>query len=136
MKTLTKIVVLALFAILVAVGYVAASYFLTIPTNGYIETEYGLTATPTSISWGPPNMTIGAARTKSVDIINTGTRNFTSLNIQYSSETSNLLNFTLECDAVGLPLPIGKSVVANFTLTIYEATQGDFSFNIYVSDES
>ena len=81
-------------------------------------------------------MTIGNSVVRSLNFTNTGTRNFTSLNITYSDWTLNLIDFELNCDALYEPLPINQSIIANFTLTIYEATQGPFSFDIYVSDST
>ena len=136
MKKTTIAIILIVCLLAATAAVLANEYFFKMPTSGYVETDYGLTANQTSIDWGPENVTIGNPVIRSVNFTNTGTKNFTSLTITYGDESSNLINFDLGCDAVWEPLAINQSIIANFTLTIYEATQGHFSFDIYVSDST
>ena len=129
---LKYIAILLATILLATVAAWAANEYFKLPTSGYIETEYDITFNPTSIDWG--NMSIGVPISYLVNITNTGTRNFTNLNVTCDDWSDNLIDFDLECNVLWEPLVINQSIIANFTLTIYEATQGDFTLDIYVSD--
>ena len=134
--TLKYIAILLATILLATVAAWAANEWFKLSTSGYVETEYDITFNPTSIDWGPENMTIGVARIRNVTLTNSGTRNITSLNMTETNFSGGISEYWLEWDAEDEFLAIGESIVANFTLTIYKATEGSFSFDIYVSDST
>ena len=110
----------------------ALHLILKIITQGTIELEYALTAEPSNIDWG--NVTLNTPINRSVDIDNVGTKNMTSLTMKYENPSANLLNYTVLWNCEGLDLPVGDVITATFTLTVYEATEGAFSFDIWIGD--
>jgi len=56
----------------------------------------------------------------------------------YGNATVNLVDYTLSWDAEGLPLPTNNWLLANFTLTIYEANitvSEAFTMDIWINDK-
>jgi len=123
---LILIIATATFAIALA----AYSYLL--PSIGTITTEYALIVEPSPINWGTFNLTTPI--TQQANITNTGTRNFEALNMTSNLNSGAVYNYTLTWDAEGIKLPMGYYVVANFTLTVYNATDGDFQIDIHIQD--
>jgi hypothetical protein len=131
-----KLYVIAILIIALLVGVAVGTTLqdiLRIPTSGDLDLTYGLTANPTSIYWG--NITLNTPITKQLNLTNTGTKPIANLTASYGNETSNLVDYTLAWDAEDFALPIGASILANFTLTILDATGDRFSFDIYIADK-
>ena len=126
---ITSLLIIAIIAV-ATFAVVLAIYPLIIPSTGTVQLEYGLSASPANINWG--NVTLGVPVIQTVDIENIGTKNITSLAMTYQP-CPNLINYTLTWDYEGFGLPIGYYVTANFTLTVYEAVEGPFSFDIYIN---
>lgn len=107
------------------------TYSLSIPTSGSTKI-YGLDPDPDSIFWG--NMTIAEARIRSVNLTNTGNEALTNLNVT-TSEVVGLTDFSLSWNLEGQAIQPDQTLEADFTLTIYEASQKDFTFFITVNGE-
>jgi hypothetical protein len=126
------IIVLTFLLVGAAIAWGLSEYVLKVPTSGYVETNYALTSNMTAIDWG--TMTVGNPKTAFMNITNTGSRNFTSLDIYVENWTTNLISFDLFCTASSSPLEIGESITAKFTLIINTATEGSFSFDIGIKE--
>lgn len=116
-------------------GYVVVApliYKLVIPSTGTVIYSE-LSADPTSIDWG--DIYNGSVSERNTTLTNTGTRPFTSLNMTYGNASLNLINYTVTWDAEDIALPVGQSLMANFTLTVYNATAGPFNLDIYIQDK-
>lgn len=129
-----KSITLFLTIFLISVGICYAIDQFLLPTHGVFQGEYGLTFNPTEIDWG--NVTLDTPVIRSVQLTNTGTKDFWNLTASYGNETTNLINYTLFWDVSMNSdyLLIGESILANFTLVIYNATSGPFQFDIYIEE--
>ena len=105
-------------------------YLLTILNTGTVSSIYDLSAVPPAIDWGI--VEIGKPINKTVNLTNVGTENITSLTMTYSNSSENLINYTLTWNCEGDPLPVGYCISVDFTLTIWQANSGPFSFDIYI----
>ena len=93
---------------------------------------------PNTIDWGLVTVTIPV--TRSVNITNLGS-NSTRLNMTSRNATGALENgsYALTWDAENLTLPSNGWLLANFTLTIYEANvtlTDQFSLDIWIGDQT
>jgi len=116
---------------LIFLVYGLYEYSLAIPNSGSTKI-YGLDPEPDSIFWG--NMTISEARIRSVNLTNTGNEALTNLNIT-TSDVVGLTDFVLSWNLEGYEIQPDQTLQADFTLTVYEASQKDFSFFITVNGE-
>ena len=138
MQKKTFIITSAVFLASILFGVtIAAPFIFTVllPSFGVIQPGYNLSFQPNEINWG--NVTVGDSVTRNTTITNNG-RDIASLNMTYGNQTANLLNYTLTWDAESEPLPNGYYIIANFTLTIYEAnitTSEAFTLDIWISDK-
>jgi len=136
-KTLLTIAVIVgafLFGNVVVAPFIV---LLLIPTTGTVV--YGppeLTFSPSSIDWG--TVIVDENVSRSVNITNTGGPTGI-LNMSTANASANLLNYSLTWDLIDWFLESDESVLANFTLTIYEANTtvtNDFNFNIIIGEQS
>ena len=104
-------------------------YLLRILNTGTVS-NICLSADPTTIDWG--TVEIGKPINKTVNLTNVGTENITSLTMTYSNPSENLINYTLTWNYEDDPLPVDYYISVNFTLTIWQAESGPFSFDIYI----
>ena len=128
-KTLLLVI---LIGILVGAGLACAATQLRIPTAGNITGEINLQCTPQTIEWD--SVTLNTPVIRSVNITNVGTRNVATLNMTYENPSTNLLDYTVTWDCEAQPLPHSAWVIANFTLTITDGTEGPFSFDISIQE--
>ena len=132
-KTLILATIMLAAGILIG-NIVIAPFIFTLLSSGTVVQNYGLTANPSTINWG--NVILNENVTKQVDITNTG-RDIASLNMTYNG-TTNLLNYNLAWTAENLSLLSTNSLLANFTLIVYEfnfTATDQFSIDIWISDK-
>lgn len=108
-----------------AIGITIAQFTLPIPNTGLIVSP-GLTATPSSISWG--ELLNGSTNHQPVDIKNTN-----SISENISMTTDPLIDMSLSWDYNNTALAPGEVRTIIFTLTIApNAEARSFEFNIYI----
>jgi len=135
MKKQNLVFPILLLTAFLAGNLVIAPLIFHLPSFGTVTQDYGLTVEPSAINWG--NVSLNENVTRQVNITNTG-RNIASLNMTYNG-TANLLNYTLGWDGEELALPSATNLVANFTLTIYEANvtvSDQFNIDIQIGDQT
>lgn len=132
MTVKNKIVTLLLIAILATITFATAMtlYQLLIRTSGTIPIAEELTATPSSIDW--EIVALDTPISKLVDVDNAGTVDYTTLTITTENASANLLDFTLTHNYTDEALPAGYYLTISFTLTVYAASSGPFSFDIKI----
>ena len=123
--------------VFLAVNTVVAPFIFIVllPSFGVVQLNYNLSTQPLNINWGV--VSLNEDVTKSVNITNMG-RDIVSLNMTYNS-TVNLLNYTLGWDAEGSSLSTATSLVANFTLAVYDfnfTVTDEFSVDIQIGDKT
>jgi len=132
---------LILMAIMLAAGILIGNliagplFTLLIPSFGTVTLPIDVSCNPSSINWG--NVTVGDSVTRNTTITNNG-RDIASLNMTSGNQTVNILNYTLTWDAEFESLPNGYYIIANFTLTIYEANitaSEAFTLDIWINDK-
>ena len=129
----TKKTVTLLFALFIAVTTVAfATYqtLLTIDTSGTM-TSAELSSVPTSIVWGDVDRNMSVI--KSLSLTNTGDVPVTVLYMLYELPLS--FSGTLTWDLEGQAIVVGETKIATFNLTVTDAPDGSFSFDITIDGD-
>lgn len=131
MKKEVKIATIAFLAYLISVSLVYASFTILteIPTSGVV-THAELVAVPSSISWG--NVSLGDPVIKTVRLDNTSNVTISNLTMFYTLPVN--FNGTLTWDAEGKTLGVTESLFAEFNLTLTDAPEVPFSFNITIAE--
>jgi len=115
--------------VLSSLVYALHEGLLTIPTQG-ILTHAEIKSVPTSIQWG--NMSIGVPNIKTVRIDNISNVTIFGLTMNYSLPVGWNASLTWNLEAENLTF--GQSKHADFNLTVYDAPEGPFNFNITIDD--
>lgn len=103
---------------------------LTIETSGNI-TSAELSSTPTSIEWGDTDL--NASVIKSLSLTNTGDVVVTNLHMAY--DLPPLFSGTLTWDLEGQAIVLGETKIATLNLTVTDAPDGPFNFNITIDGD-
>ena len=135
MSKKTLLAAILITAIITAAIAYGANYLLTEVLNSgtYKKKEYGVTLSPSALTW--PGMTDGEPVTQTVNITNSGTIPITNMTAE-EGDAIGLINYTLGWTGEGESLAVGQSLLVNFTLTIYDALDGSFSFKIWISEST
>lgn len=136
MEKILPIILIAWTSVLIVSSF-ALYWFITGSGTIHVTPNYELTAyeqgttTPcTDIDWG--TLQRGYIATNGITIVNTGTGNFTDLNMTYTMSPSTV--GTISWDIEGSPLSVGASVDVTLTLTVaVDAPEGDFTCEIHIN---
>ena len=131
----TKKTVTLLFTISIALSYVAyatVQTLLTIPISGNIVTNAELTSVPTSIVCGDIDKNMPFIT--SLSVTNTGDVPVTALHLGYVLPPQ--LSGTLTWDLEGQAIVVGETKIATLNLTVTDAPDGPFNFDITIDGDS
>jgi len=136
-KKQTLIIASAVFLASILFGVTIAAPFIflvLIPSFGTVALPIDVSVDPVNIDWG--TITIGNSTLRNPTLTNNG-KDIAALNMTYGNTTGVLVgaNYTLTWDAEGDPLPNGYYIIANFILTVYNATEGAFTVDIWINDK-
>lgn len=128
-KTVTLL--FCMFIVGTAIVYATVQTFLTIPTSGDMKTAE-LSSTPTEIVWG--EMDTNASVIKSLSITNIGDVLITDLHMAY--DLPPLFSGTLTWDLEGQAIVVGETKIATLNLTVTDAPDGPFNFDITIDGDA
>lgn len=129
-KIKTATLLFLIFSALTTIVYAGIKTLQTIETSGAI-THAMIETTPSTIEWG--NMTVGDPNIKELALTNTGNLTIELLHIDYELP----IDFTgsLSWDLEGESLDIGQTKVALLNLTVTDAPEVPFAFNITITGD-
>lgn len=134
MKNLTRKTATLLFILFLAgttTVWAITQTLLIIPTTGNM-TSAELAGVPTSIEWG--DMDINASVIKSLSLTNTGDIIVSNLHLAY--DLPPLFSGTLTWDLEGQAIVLGETKIATLNLTVTDAPDGPFNFDITIDGDS
>lgn len=134
MNKLFKLAVIIAAGLLIGAAAAQAYLLLTVPNTGEISLAYGLQSSPATLNWGTITQ-LDKPYYAPVTLTNTGTKPIAHLNFTLSSVTG-LTSYTLKWDAEGQPLYPEEELVCTFNLTVQDAPEGTFSFDININDNA
>lgn len=128
-KTVTLL--FCMFIALTSLAYATVQTFLTIPTSGNMK-SVELSSDPTAIVWG--DMDTNVSVIKSLSVTNIGDVLVTDLHMAYDlpPEFSGTLTWDLE----GQAIVVGETKIATLNLTVIDAPDGPFNFDITIDGDS
>lgn len=113
------------------VAYAVLTPMVTVPTDGTV-TVPKVSVTPTSIQWG--TFTVNTSIIQPLEVTNIGEVPVKALHMTYDLP----INFTgtLTWDLEGVTLDVAQARITSLNLTLTEASEGPFNFNITIYGET